>query len=100
MSDDLAPIPPRQPRGRPFERGRSGNPLGRRNGSRNKKTLAAMALLEGESEALTRKAVENAMRGDPAAMRLCLDASCRRAGNARSTSRCRQSRVRPISPPQ
>ncbi len=73
MSDDLAPIPPRQPRGRPFERGRSGNPLGRRNGSRNKKTLAAMALLEGEAEALTRKAVENAMRGDPTAMRLCLE---------------------------
>lgn len=73
MSDDLAPIPPRQPRGRPFERGRSGNPVGRRNGSRNKKTLAAMALLEGEAEALTRKAVENAMRGDPTAMRLCLE---------------------------
>jgi hypothetical protein len=73
MSDDLAPIPPRQPRGRPFEKGRSGNPVGRRNGSRNKKTLAAMALLEGEAEALTRKAVENAMRGDPTAMRLCLE---------------------------
>ena len=47
--DDLAPVPPRRPRGRPFERGRSGNPVGRRAGSRNKKTLAAMALLEGEA---------------------------------------------------
>jgi hypothetical protein len=34
--------------------GRSGNPGGRRRGSRNKATLAAAALLAGESEALTR----------------------------------------------
>jgi len=30
-------------------------------------------LLEGEAEALTRKAVELALGGDPAALRLCLD---------------------------
>jgi hypothetical protein len=29
-------------------------------------------LLEGEAEALTRKAVELALGGDPAALRLCL----------------------------
>src|SRR5690349_7789541 len=71
--DDLAPMPPRQPRGRPFERGQSANPVGRRAGSRNKKTLAAMALLEGEAEGLARKAVELAMLGDPMALRLCLE---------------------------
>lgn len=49
-----------------------GNP-GRRPGCRNKATLAAMALLEGEAEALTRKAVEMALNGDPVALRLCLD---------------------------
>ena len=42
-------------------------------GSRNKATLAAAALLAGESEALTRKAVELALVGDPTAMRLCLE---------------------------
>jgi hypothetical protein len=73
MSDDLAPIPPRQPCGGLFEVGRSGNPVGRRARSRNKKTLAAMALLEGEAEGLTRKAVDLAMRGDPMALRLCLE---------------------------
>ncbi len=73
MTDDISPKPPRPVRGRPFEKGRSGNPLGRRNGCRNKKTLAAAALLEGESEALTRKAVELALVGDPTAMRLCLE---------------------------
>ena len=60
-------------RGRPFEKGRSGNPAGRRPGSRNKATLAAAALLAGESEALTRRAVELALAGDPTAMRLCIE---------------------------
>jgi len=57
MSDDISPKPLSQARGRPFEKGRSGNPGGRRRGSRTKATLAAAALLAGESEALTRKAI-------------------------------------------
>ena len=73
MSDLVLPKPPGRPRGRPFEKGRSGNPAGRRRGSRNKATLAAAALLAGESEALTRKAVEMALGGDPTAMRLCME---------------------------
>jgi Family of unknown function (DUF5681) len=59
--------------GRPFEKGRSGNPAGRRRGSRNKTTLASAALLAGESEALTRKAVEMALAVHPTAMRLCME---------------------------
>jgi len=38
MSDLLLPKPPGRARGRPFEKGRSGNPGGRRRGSRNKAT--------------------------------------------------------------
>ena len=34
---------------------------------------AAEALLDGEAEALTRKAIETALEGDVAALRLCLD---------------------------
>jgi hypothetical protein len=49
------------------------NPAGRRPGSRNKATESAELLLEGEAEALTRKAVELALGGDPIALRLCLD---------------------------
>jgi hypothetical protein len=60
-------------RGRPFAKGRSGNPAGRPRGSRNRSTLAAQMLLQGEAEALTRKAVELALGGDPTALRLCLD---------------------------
>jgi hypothetical protein len=73
MSDNVSPKLPARVHGRPFEKGRSGNPGGRRRGSRNKATLAAAALLEGESEALTRKAVEMALAGDPIAMRLCME---------------------------
>ena len=49
-----------------------GNP-GRPKGARHKATQAALALLDGEAEALTRKAVEMALAGDGAAMRLCLE---------------------------
>jgi hypothetical protein len=51
---------------------RPGNP-GRRPGARNKATLAALALLEGEAEAITRKAVELAKGGDTVALKLVLD---------------------------
>jgi len=60
-------------RGRPFLPGQSGNPSGKPKGSRNKATLALEELLDGEAEALTRKAVELALGGDMAALRLCLD---------------------------
>jgi hypothetical protein len=60
------------PEGR-FKPGQSGNPAGRPPGSRNKATESAERLLEGEAEALTRKAVELALGGDPIALRLCLD---------------------------
>jgi hypothetical protein len=50
----------------------TGNP-GKPKGTRHKATQAALALLDGEAEALTRKAVELALAGDGAALRLCLE---------------------------
>jgi hypothetical protein len=57
----------------PFEPGKSGNPAGKLKGTRNKTTLAVEALFDGESETITRKAIELAKDGDLAALRLCLD---------------------------
>ena len=72
--DHIDPTEPRRPtRGRPFGRGRSGNPAGRPPGAHNRKSLAAAVLLDGEAEALTRRAVELALAGDPTALRLCLE---------------------------
>jgi hypothetical protein len=56
-----------------FSPGQSGNPRGKPPGTRHKATLAAEALLDGEAEAITRKAIERALEGDATALRLCLD---------------------------
>ena len=50
----------------------TGNP-GKPKGTRHKATQAALALLDGEAEALTRQAVTMALDGDGAALRLCLE---------------------------
>jgi hypothetical protein len=56
-----------------YQPGQSGNLKGRPKGARNKTTLAVEALLDGEAEAITRKAIEKAKDGDMTAIRLCLD---------------------------
>jgi Family of unknown function (DUF5681) len=56
-----------------FKPGHSGNPAGKPKGARNKMTLAIEALLDGEAEALTRKAIERALEGDSVALKLCLE---------------------------
>src|SRR4051812_43087780 len=57
----------------PFKKGQSGNPNGRERGSKNRVTMAVEALLGGEAEALSRKAIELALAGDTTALRLCLE---------------------------
>jgi hypothetical protein len=63
----------KQLRGRPFKKGQSGNPNGKKPGTRHHVTLALQALLEGEAEAISRKAVELALAGDMAAIRLLIE---------------------------
>ena len=60
-------------RGRPFEKGTSGNPSGRPRGSRNATTLALEVLLDGQAKALTQKAIDLALTGEMAALRLCIE---------------------------
>ena len=56
-----------------FKKGQSGNPAGKKPGTRNKTTVLLEALLDGKAEALTKKAIEMAGKGDPAMMRLCIE---------------------------
>ena len=61
-------------RGRPFQKGQSGNP--ERPAERIPQQPPPWRwrrLLEGEGEALTQKAIELALTGDMPALRLCLD---------------------------
>lgn len=56
-----------------WKKGQSGNLAGRPPGSRNKTTIAVQALLQGQAEKLTQKAIESALEGDMAALKLCID---------------------------
>jgi hypothetical protein len=102
MAANVLQEQPRKGPGRPFAKGRSGNPAGRSVGSRNRATLIAEAMLDDEAAALVRKAVELALGGDGPALRLCLDriVAPRRAASARCRWPGRRSAARPISPPR
>jgi hypothetical protein len=56
-----------------FEKGQSGDPAGRPPGARNKATLLAEAMFQGEAEAIIRMAIDKAKEGDMTAIRLCLE---------------------------
>src|SRR5215831_13791837 len=60
-----------KPRGRPFEVGNTAG-RGRPKCSRNKATLVRPELFTEHAEAVTKKCLVMAMKGDPAAMRLCM----------------------------
>ena len=67
-SDETEAIRPRKTRGRPFVAGNSG----RKPGSKNRITLVAESLLEGEAEELVRTAVALAKDGDVAMLKFLL----------------------------
>jgi Family of unknown function (DUF5681) len=71
--DDHGAKTPRKGLKQPWKPGQSGNPKGRPQGSRHKISVAVENLLDGEAETLTRKAIELALAGDLAALRICLD---------------------------
>jgi hypothetical protein len=64
-----------------FAAGSSGNPNGRPKGARNRATLIAQELLDGEGDAIVRRAIALAKDGDPVALRLCVERILPRRAN-------------------
>jgi hypothetical protein len=60
-------------RGRPFEKGRSGNPGGRPRGARARATVLGEKMIEGDADAIVQSVIEAAKNGDPTAMRICME---------------------------
>ena len=56
-----------------FSPGSSGNLNGRPSGHKNRATIMAQNLLDGECRALVRKAIDLALGGDLVAIKLCLE---------------------------
>jgi hypothetical protein len=61
-----------------FQKGVSGNPLGRPRGARSRSAILTETLMSGDIEAITKAAVDLAKDGDIGAIRLCLDRLCPR----------------------
>jgi hypothetical protein len=56
-----------------FRPGSSGNPAGKRPGTRNRATLLAELLREGEAEAIGQQMIDKALAGDAVAVRFCAE---------------------------
>jgi DNA transposition AAA+ family ATPase len=69
-----------------FKPGQSGNPEGRPKGARNRATVAAERLLDGEADTLTRKAIELAKKGDTTGCGSVLNGFCQLEKTARYRS--------------
>lgn len=61
-----------QAKGR-FQKGYSGNPRGKAKGTKNRATLAAENLLEGELESICRRLIQEATFGNMQAIKMILD---------------------------
>ena len=69
----MAADPLHRQRGRPWPKGVSGNPKGRREGSRNKATVMLERVLANDAEAVLKATIEAAKGGDMQAAKLVLD---------------------------
>ncbi|MCC3246763.1 DUF5681 domain-containing protein [Methylocystis sp. WRRC1] len=60
-------------RGKPFEKGKSGNPAGKPKGARHKTTLLAEKLMQDDAENIVNAVLKAAHNGDMTAARIVLD---------------------------
>src|SRR5438067_8704577 len=72
MQQKSAEKPKGLPRGRSFLKGQSGNPGGKRPGTRNRATIVAEEILDCETRPLLRGAIDDAKGGDGVMARFCL----------------------------
>jgi len=70
-NESQSPRPAR--RGRPFQKGQSGNPKGRPKGSRNKANVIAQGVFDGKARALAEKVVDLALEGNLPCLRICVE---------------------------
>lgn len=56
-----------------FQKGRSGNPKGKMRGTKNKVTLVAEMMLQGELENICRRLIQEAISGNMQAIKMILD---------------------------
>lgn len=56
-----------------FPPGKSGNPAGKKPGTKNHATLIAQQLIDGEAEKITRRCIKGALAGEPVALKLVLE---------------------------
>jgi len=61
-----------KPRGKPFQPGNKFG-KGRPKGSRNKTALLSQKLLEEHAESITRRCIQQALRGHTVALKLCME---------------------------
>src|SRR5829696_10061465 len=67
----------------PFKKGQSGNPAGKKPGTRHRTTQMAEALLHEHAPDILRGVVERALAGDPLSIKLCLEQILPRRGGQR-----------------
>jgi len=72
MQQKLLRKPKGKPRGRSFMKGLSGNPAGKRPGTRNRGTIIAEEMLDCETRPLLRGAIDDAKGGDGVMTRFCI----------------------------
>src|SRR5947207_9355674 len=72
MRQKSAEKPKGLPRGRSFLKGISGNPAGKRPGTRNRATIIAEEMLDCETRPLLRGAIDDAKGGDGVMTRFCI----------------------------
>ena len=56
-----------------FKPGETGNPAGKKPGTKNHATLIAQQLIDGEAEKITRRCIKGALAGEPVPLKLVLE---------------------------